>query len=60
MRAGKGSSDAYLEEWRRVSEPLDGEAEDALRRAVAALEARYDDDALERLVKAGGAQPCTP
>ena len=55
MRAGKGSSDAYLEEWRRVSSIIMGdEPEAAARAAAAALEAGYDDARLERLVKAGG------
>ena len=27
MRAGRGSSDAYLEDWRRVAEMVDGDLE---------------------------------
>lgn len=57
MRAGKGSSDAYLEDWRR-SPPQ--ECSDALEDEAAAeaarLEAQYSDHRLERLVKAGGVQ----
>ena len=59
MRAGKGSSDLYLEEWRRESAPFDGDPEQAARAAAAALESRYDDAVLERLVKSGGAGSCT-
>ena len=55
MRAGRGSSDAYLADWRR-SEPRDcGEDCDAEARAEAArLEALYDDDALLALIRAHG------
>lgn len=55
MRAGKGTSGAYLEEWRRVAEPFDGDPDEAARIAAERLEAVFDDAALERLVKAGGA-----
>jgi hypothetical protein len=55
MRAGRGSSDAYLEDWRR-SAPLpcgdDLQAEAAA--AATAIEARYSDDDLEQLIRAKG------
>ena len=55
MRAGRGSSDAYLEDWRR-SAPLpcgdDLQAEAAA--AAAAIEARYTDGDLEQLIRAKG------
>jgi hypothetical protein len=55
MRAGKGSSDAYLADWKR-SDPQtvgdDIQAEAAA--AAAALEARYSDADLERLIRAKG------
>lgn len=54
MRAGRGSSDAYLEDWRRVSEELDGDLEAAVNTRVAALEAEFNDEFLEAVVKAGG------
>ena len=55
MRAGRGSSDAYLADWKR-SEPRElrrrppgrGDAEGAR------LEARYSDADLERLIRAKG------
>ena len=57
MRAGKGSSDKYLEDWRRVarscSDDLQAEADAEAQR----LESLFDDQALERLIKAGGLQP---
>ena len=54
MRAGKGSSDAYLEDWRRETEMVDGDPEVLVAERVAALEARFDRDYLEAVVKAGG------
>ena len=55
MRAGKGSSDAYLAEWRRsdatpCGEDIEAEAAAEARR----IEARYTDEELERLVHAKG------
>lgn len=55
MRAGKGSSDAYMADWRRsppvpCGEDLQAEAESA----AAALEARYSDEELERMIRAKG------
>ena len=55
MRAGKGSSDAYLADWQRseprdCGEDLQAEAEaEALR-----LEQRYSDDDLTALVRQNG------
>lgn len=55
MRAGKGGSDAYLEDWRREATEVDTEDMDALAKEVAAeLEARWSDERLERVTKAGG------
>ena len=54
MRAGRGSSDAYLEDWRRVTEDVDGDLEAAVNKRVAALEQAFDDETLEKTVKAGG------
>jgi Virulence factor len=54
MRAGKGSSNAYLEEWRRESRPCDGDVAEAVRVEVERLEAQFPDDLLEATVKNGG------
>jgi hypothetical protein len=52
MRAGKGSSDAYLADWQRNARPcgddLQAEAE------AARLEARFTDEDLERLIRSKG------
>ncbi len=54
MRAGRGSSDAYLEDWRRQAEEVSGDLEAAVNTRVAELEAQFDDAFLEAVVKAGG------
>ena len=54
MRAGRGSSDAYLEDWRRVTENVSGNLEEHVRERVDLLESQFDDDFLEAVVKAGG------
>ena len=54
MRAGKGSSEAYLEDWRRVRSACGDDLEAEARAAAAALEAEFDDERLERTVKAKG------
>jgi len=54
MRAGRGSSDAYLEDWRSESEVTDGNLEEAVNQRIALLESRFDEDFLESVVKAGG------
>ena len=54
MRAGKGSSNAYLEEWRRERRPCDGDVETAMNEEVARLETLFPDDVLDATVKAGG------
>ena len=54
MRAGKGSSTAYLEEWRRESRACSVAIEEAVRDEVARLEAQFPDDVLEKTVKNGG------
>ena len=62
MRAGKGGSDAYLDEWRRVTTAI--EAEGALADIAAQLgqeiEAQYSDEEITRLAKQNGyAEPAT-
>jgi len=55
MRAGKGSSDAYLADWKRSEPKACGE--DLQKEAAAAaaeLEARYSDADLERMIRAKG------
>ncbi|MGH8253803.1 MAG: virulence factor [Steroidobacteraceae bacterium] len=55
MRAGKGSSEAYLADWKR-SEPraVSGELNAIAQAEAALIEARYSDEDLERLIRAHG------
>jgi hypothetical protein len=55
MRAGKGSSDAYLADWQR-SAPTQcaDDLEAVARTTAAALEARYSDEDLDRIIRAKG------
>ena len=58
MRAGKGSSDAYLADWKRSDPRPCGEDLHAEVAAEAAkLEARYTDEDLERLIRSKGLEP---
>ncbi|MDZ7829924.1 MAG: virulence factor [Halofilum sp. (in: g-proteobacteria)] len=54
MRAGKGGTDAYLEEWRRESESCGEDLQAAADAAAAEFEARYSDADLDALAKARG------
>ena len=55
MRAGKGSSDAYLADWARSAPRPCGEDLQAEAAAEAArLEAMFTDEDLERLIRAKG------
>ena len=54
MRAGRGSSDAYLADWRRESEMVSGDIEALVTERVAKLESEFTEDYLESVVKAGG------
>ncbi|NIP19225.1 MAG: hypothetical protein GWM87_14515 [Xanthomonadales bacterium] len=54
MRAGRGSSDAYLADWRRESEMVDGDLDALVEGKIRELEAGFPEEFLERVVKAGG------
>ena len=56
MRAGKGSSSAYLSEWRREPEMIEtqGEMVRLLDSRAAALEGDYTDAQLEVMIRAHG------
>ncbi len=54
MRAGKGSSDAYMEDWRRDRSPCGSELQTIADNAAEELLTRYNDTYLEALVKAKG------
>jgi hypothetical protein len=60
MRAGRGSSSAYLEDWRRESRSCEGDMQEKVATEVEKLESAWPDDLLEKTVKAGGKLPAPP
>ena len=54
MRAGKGSSDAYLAEWRRQRSQCEGDLNAAVEREAERLEQSYTDERLQQLIRAKG------
>jgi len=56
MRAGKGSSDAYLSEWRRETTMLDtgDELDQIAGREVARLESEFTDEQLLQMIRNHG------
>lgn len=54
MRAGKGSSDAYMEDWRRDRSPCSAELQEVADKAAAEIIAHYNEEYLEALTKAKG------
>lgn len=59
MRSGKAGTDAYLEEWRRVSQNCGDDLKSVAEAAAARLEALYDREKLIRLVRNHGNNPET-
>jgi Virulence factor len=61
MRAGKGSSDAYLADWARSAPRSCGDDIKAEAAAEAArLEAKYSDEDLEQLIRSKGLDAHSP
>ena len=61
MRAGRGSSDAYLADWKRSDPRPCGDDLDAEAAAEAArIEAAFTDAALEKLIRAKGLNAPVP
>jgi len=54
MRAGKGSSDAYMEDWRRDRSPCSADLQAEADAAAAELVEQWNDETLEALTKAKG------
>jgi hypothetical protein len=53
-RAGLIGSDEYLDAWRKVSAPFEGDPQAAVAAEAARLEAAYPDDVLADLARDGG------
>jgi Virulence factor len=54
MRAGKGSSDAYLADWRRTPRTCGDDLDAEAKAEAARLEALYTEEDLERVIRAKG------
>lgn len=56
MRAGKGSSDAYIEEWRRDSSTFEssGELREMAEQEISRFESEYSDERLLQLIRNHG------
>jgi Virulence factor len=55
MRAGKGSSEAYLADWKRsVPRPVSGDLAVEAKAEAERIEGRYSDADLERLIRSHG------
>ena len=54
MRAGKGGTDAYLEEWKRIPRPCGDDLKAEAEAEAERLEAAYDRERLLQLVKNEG------
>ena len=57
MRAGKGSSEAYMSEWRRETVAMEGNPQKLVDNLVSQLESEFDDEVLEKTIKAKGIKP---
>lgn len=56
MRAGKGSSDAYISEWRRDTSAIDTNEElgDIADAEISRLEAEFSDECLTQMIRNHG------
>ena len=59
MRAGKGSSDAYLADWRRNTVSCGADLKAEATEAAAKLESEYDAERLLALIRNKGDEPDT-
>ena len=57
MRAGKGSSEAYMSEWRRETKSMEGNPQELVDNLVNELENQFNDEVLEKTIKAKGIKP---
>lgn len=57
MRAKKSDADAYLEDWERKNAKAEGDADELLAVTVAKIEADFDDERLDTIVRNKGIDP---
>ncbi len=61
MRAGRGSSNAYLADWRRSDpQPCSDDIHVTARTEADRIEALYSDERLEQLIRSKGLDPDAP
>ena len=62
MRAGKGGSEAYIQEWRRVTIEIDNASDPSVivLSEVLAIESRYSDSDLDALIRNKGVATTAP
>ena len=56
MRSGAAETDAYLADWRKVPEEIEGEDADVASARAAALEAEWTHERLKAAALAGGVE----
>jgi hypothetical protein len=57
MRAGKGGSQAYIDDWRREARECGSDLRSAAESAARELEAAWSDELLDRTARAKGLRP---
>ena len=57
MRADMVGTDAYLEQWKRVSRPCGGDLRTEAEAAAQQIEQSYDKERLKGLVRNAGIEP---
>ncbi len=59
MRAGKGGTDDYIEEWRREATPIEcaGDLNECAHAEAAALEAHFTPELLDSIIRNKGLMP---
>lgn len=59
MRAGRGSSDAYLADWRRETTECGDDIQAEVERVVAGIEASWTDQELDAMARSKGLKKAT-
>ena len=57
MRAKKIDSDAYLEDWERKNTKAEGDIDELLAEVVTKIEAEFDDERLDKILRNKGIDP---
>ena len=60
MVAGKKTAQEYVAEWRRTSQPVEGDLVASVESLAASIDREFTNDRLYRLVDNGGWDPASP